>query len=179
MWLPLLVLDAMPNGTILELNILILASGVTCIIAMIGFLFLNLKDRTIYIMGVFATLGLAVMITVFIVQSEYSSITTMRIIFWIVWSVTYGLVIINEEVFLVNCLAKLVSSDIQTVSESARISMARIGALLGLSASPFLFHWFKTVSLVYITMAVTFCVVLLLRRKTLSAPKITIKATKD
>ena len=174
MWLPLLVVDVLGMG-ITELNGIVFGFG--CISAIILFVlsYKTFSDKTIFIFSLISISCLALMEAIFIYFKFHNRPSlALNVILWITWGTLFAIVVVMDEVFLVGALAKMVSSQVQTFSESIRLAMSRFGALIALLTSAMLFKWVEYVC----TGAIVFCIItfllLLWRRKTLTSPKIVI-----
>ena len=80
-----------------------------------------------------------------------------------------------EEVFLIGTLAKMVSSDIQTFSESIRAAMCNVGAIVALLTAALVYDWVITASVVYIGIVVTAIMAMIWRRNYLQNPSVVCK----
>ena len=174
MWLPLMVVDIMGMG-INELNGIVFGFGF--ISAIILFIISNktFSDSTIYSFSVISMIALALMEGIFIFFKFYYKIhLALNVVLWITWGTLFAIVVVMDEVFLVGALAKMVSSNVQTFSESCRLSMSRFGALIALLTSAILFQWLVYTCLAAVAFSVLAVALLLWRRKTLSSPKVVI-----
>lgn len=174
MWLPMLVVDVM-TWSITELNIIVLCAGLSCFISL---LFLSWKppsDNVIFILAVLSIIFLSALIGVFTFLYFYHNQFEVSIFMWVIYDIGFGIVIVMEEIFFIGCLAKMVSSRIQTYTESVRLSMSRLGALTGLLTSATLFEWMKVVGPMYIAISVILACLMIFRRKNLQRPTLIIK----
>lgn len=94
---------------------------------------------------------------------------------WAMFCVLFACQIIYEDVFLVNAIAKMVSSKYQTFADSIRLSFSRLGALSGMLSAPFLFKYLTIAGLIVIGIILSGCFILVVRRKTFQNPAIIIK----
>ncbi|XP_057289463.1 uncharacterized protein LOC130612180 [Hydractinia symbiolongicarpus] len=174
MWLPMLVVDVM-NWSITELNIIVLCGAITCFISMFYFSWRTPSDGVLFILAVLSTIFLTVLIGVLTFLYFYHSRLSINIFMWVVYDIGFGILIILEEIFFIGCLAKMVSSRIQTYAESVRLSMSRLGALTGLLTSATLFEWMKVVGPIYMAMSLLLACLIILRRKRLQRPTLLIE----
>ena len=116
----------------------------------------------------------AVLEAVYIALSIYHKNIVFDIVMWMIYVFCFSMTVIMEDLFLVLYLSKMVSSKYQTSSEGIRRSMTRLGALLALSSSPFLFRWLEAVCSIYIGIIFIMLCLLVIRRKTISNPTIII-----
>ena len=156
------------------MNAIVFGSGVACAAVLLLSILKSPSDLQIYVAALFSTLGLVLLIIVFLTLSMYHSNLLYNIVMWVIFAVSFGIVLIMDEVFLVSCLAKTVSSRIQTIAESIRLSMNRLAALLALLTASFLFEWIKVVACFYIIVCIITLTLFVLRRKVLMHPTIKI-----
>lgn len=173
MWLPIMVVDVLGMG-ITELNGIVFGFG--CISAIVLSL-LSIKgfsDKSLFKLSLFCMVSLALMELIFASMKLLHRNLYASVALWVFWGVLFAIVVVMDEVFLIGVLAKMTSSKVQTFNESLRLAMARLGALSALLTSVYLFKWLEYVSLVAVCFAVLVFFILLVRRKTLSHPKVII-----
>jgi len=112
---------------------------------------------------------------IFIYMRFRHSNVYVNIVLWALWCVIFAVVVVMDEVFLVGVMAKMTSSKVQTFTESLRLAMSRFGALLALMTSALIFEWVEYAFAAGILFCIVALVLLIVRRKTLSSPSISIK----
>ena len=173
-WLPMLVIDKM-HWIITDLNGIVFGTGSVCTLTFLIFTWKPLSDKNMFILAVISTASCAIIESIFIVLSYYNKRLFLNIIMWCIFVTAFAVLVIMEEVFLVACFAKLVSSRIQTFSESYRRSASRLGALIAFSSSALMFQWILYVGCLYIFIICILVCLLINRRKVLMNPEVIIK----
>ncbi|XP_057292132.1 uncharacterized protein LOC130614710 [Hydractinia symbiolongicarpus] len=172
-WLPLLVVDVL-KWSIVELNLIVLLTGVSCIASCIILIFKTPVDKTIYLLAIFSTISIIFSESTFMVLSYISNCLPLSITLWIIFGISYCFLIVTEEIFLVGCLAKMVSSHIQTYVDSIRLTMYRLGGLAALATSALIFDYILIVGTVHVVLVVIGITLLIYERHALRYPKIII-----
>lgn len=149
MWLPLIILDTL-KWKLFELNIVIFGTGITCVLACFFLIRFPFSSKYSYIIAVICLLCFAVMIGTLIVIVRYKSNLIVTVTNWVLFCILFGSQVVIEDVFLVACIAGMVSSRIQTFMDTVRLSASRIGALIALSTSALLYEWMAYVGCAYI-----------------------------
>ena len=117
MCLPLLVTDTM-NWTTREMNIILFSIGAVYVITFLIFTFKSFPNNSMYIINLLSVVALAIHVSIFMVLSKYNNFVSLNIVMWVIYCVSFGLIAMNAYVFLPSLLARMVTSDIQTFSES-------------------------------------------------------------
>ena len=149
MWLPLIILDTL-KWKLFELNIVIFGTGISCVLACFFLIRFPFSSKYSYIIAVICLLCFAVMIGTLIVIVRYKSNLIVTVTNWVLFCILFGSQVVIEDVFLVACIAGMVSSRIQTFMDTVRLSASRIGALIALSTSALLYEWMAYVGCAYI-----------------------------
>ena len=71
-------------------------------------------------------------------------------------------------------MAKLVSSSMQVLADSMRLSAFRLGTLVAFSTSAFAFNYLVEIGTIHIVITVSLVLLLISRRKTIQNPQIVI-----
>ena len=171
MWLPLLIIDTM-DLTIVEMNFIVLGSGSASVAFVLLVIIKKPSDRQVFVLALIAMVAYVLLNIYFITLYIYHGHIAYNIFMCVIFAVSFSVVTIAEEVFLIGCMAKLVSSRIQTISESIRLSMNRIGTVPALLTAALVFQWIYIIGCVYIVICIIFFILLILRRKILSRPSI-------
>lgn len=174
MWIPMLVMETM-NWSVTALNWIIIGVGVSCTIPCLILAFVTISDKFMYVMAMGCILSLAVMESIFIMLPRFNNNLTFDYLVWSVFCMLYALLVVMEEVFLVGCLAKMVTSSIQTFTDSIRLTMYRLGALVALMTSALVFQWIEIVACVHIVIILIGFIILYVRREGFMNPKIIIR----
>jgi len=174
MWLPLMVVDVMEMG-ITELNGIVFGFGCSSAVILCFISFKKFSDKTLYNLSIVCMVALACMEFIFIYMRFRHSNVYVNIVLWALWCVIFAVVVVMDEVFLVGVMAKMTSSKVQTFTESLRLAMSRFGALLALMTSALIFEWVEYACAAGILFCIVALVLLIVRRKTLSSPSISIK----
>lgn len=170
MWLPLLVIDTL-GWTITEMNGIVFGAGTLCALMLAVLSWKPLSEGATYYLSIFSTFGLALLSGVFICLSWKHDNVTMNICLFVLYGCSFAFVSVMEEIFMIGCMAKMVSSRIQTFSESIRLSMSRLGALTALLTSPILYEYIHIVGYVNIGLIAIAFVMFLSRAKMLKSPR--------
>ena len=158
--------------TIVEMNFVVLGSGLSSVAFVILVILKKPSDRQVFVLALTAMVAYVLLNIYFITLYVYHGHIAYNIFMCVTFVVSFPVVIIAEEVFLIGCLAKLVSSRIQTTSESIRLTMNRIGTMPALLTAALVFQWIEIIGCVYIVICVIFFILLILRRNILSRPSI-------
>ena len=173
LWVPLLVIDTM-GWSVSMLSWVFIWQGVACVVPCAVLTCVTITDRHMYFIALACVVSLCLMESVFMVLSVYNSNKVLGYVCWLLFAVLYAVLIIMEEVFLVGCLAKMVSSRIQTFADSIRLTMYRLGALIALLTSALIFQWIEIVGWVHIAVIIAGFSLMVIRRETFMNPKIII-----
>ena len=157
LWLPFLVIDTM-HWSKTGLNIIMLCAGAVCVVCMFLFTWKPPSEKVLYYLAIFSTGFLIVLILSYVILSYWNK------------SLTFNILMLAIFCFGLGCLAKMVSSDIQTFSDSVRNSIGNLGALIALSTSALIFDWVLYVGSVYVFFVCVSTILLICRRKNLSNP---------
>ena len=170
MWLPLIILDTL-KWKLFELNVVIFGTGITCVLACFFLIRFPFSSKYSFIIAVTCLLCFAVMIGTLIVIVRYKSNLIVSVTNWVLFCILFGSQVIIEDVFLVACIAAMVSSRIQTFMDTVRLSASRIGALIALSTSALLYEWMAYVGCAYIFIITLNIFAFSYRRTSLVNPK--------
>ena len=171
MWLPLLIIDKM-EWTIIELNLVVLGSGLASVGLVLIVILKKPSDQQVFLATLFAMVAYVLLLVNFITLVIRHGNQAYNVFMCLIYAVSFAIVTIMEEVFLIGCLAKLVSSRIQTLSESIRLSISWLGALPALLTAALIFEWIQIVGCVYIGICIVFFILLVLRRNILARPTV-------
>ena len=172
-WIPLLVIDNL-KWSLTAMNGIMLGSGCASGIILLMIVYKPLSDKSIFRLSVIASCALGVLELLFTTIKFYHSSMVFNVFVWVIFAVFNALALTIEEIFLIECMARMVSARIQTTVESIRLSFSRIGALLALLTSAYLLQWIEIVGSLFAGLAFLGAIMLIVRRKTLREPKIII-----
>ena len=175
MWWPLLIIDTM-HWTVVALNITTFGAATAAVGGCILIIVKTFSDKQIYYMSLCCMLGFIMMEISYIFLKNFHQVSvSVDVCLWAMFCVLFACQIIYEDVFLVNAIAKMVSSKYQTFADSIRLSFSRLGALSGMLSAPFLFKYLTIAGLIIIGIILSGCFILVVRRKTFQNPAIIIK----
>ena len=113
-----------------------------------------------------------ILMSIFLVWKFYNGSFVLNVTTSVFYCILFAMTILMEEVFLINALAQLVSTEKQSFAEGVRLACSRTGALASLLISPVLFDYLEYVCPVFITIMIVFLVLLHLNQSWYINPKV-------
>ncbi|XP_047146537.1 uncharacterized protein LOC105843764 [Hydra vulgaris] len=170
-WLPLLIIEKM-QLSILEMNITVFgSSGFSAIILLLS-MWRPFSDKKMIFLLIASLACFCIIGAGFIILTHFPNYKTLNIVLCIVYMISFGGAAIVFDVFFVNTLAKMVSSNVQTFVDSVRNSMFSAGAFLAFSCSPFMFDYVEIFGTFYDVIMVIIGIMFLVRKNQFIYPKL-------
>ena len=173
MILPILIVSIL-QWSRLAYNLIILGTGLFGILPSIFLMFVKLKDKTIYYIALPSILAYGFLQLVQMLWATKIAPRNVNIALSVIYSVLFTDIVIIRDVFVGSFLARMVSSRIQSTSDSIRLSMSRAGAIVGMSSAAYIVPNIEIIGSVLIGIVLVFGALLFARRKTMSNPCIII-----
>ena len=173
MWLPMAVTTTL-KWSMNSLNWIVLGTGVCSILPCLFLIFKKLTDRHVFWISTVCVGLLACLTSVYITLGFYNSNYTLNVVLWVIYAICFSNVMIIKDIFLGGFLAKMFNSKVQALGDSLRLSSQRVGAITALLLSPLLYDYMRYLGFVYIGIVIVLVICMVLRRDTLSNPKVII-----
>lgn len=177
MVIPIIVIDIL-NWSMIELNIITMGTGLASIIPCLVLLVRKFSDAHVFYASVFSVFVYAIIQFIQILLTIYSSDATINVVLVVIYCLLFANVMIIKDVFLGCFLAQMVSSIHQSLTDSIRQFVSRIGAVTAVMVAPFALEKVEIIGWIYIFVILLFTVLLMLRRKTLKSPNVIIHGLK-
>lgn len=173
MWVPMAVLTTL-HWSMFSLNAIVLGTGIFSIIPCLVLIFKKFSDRQMFWISTICVGFLACITCIYITLAFYKTTPVINIVLWALYDLLFSNIMIIKDIFLSGFLAKMLSSNIQSMGDSLRLSSQRLGAIAALLLSPTLYAYMKVVGFIYIGIVLILVCLMISRRKTLSNPKVVI-----
>ena len=157
-----------------EINLLNFGYGICSICFFIVLTLANPRPKSVLYLTKFTMFEGMLLMSIFLVWKFYPRSFALNVITSVFYCGLFSMTLLMEEVFLVNTLAQLVSTEKQSFAESVRLACSRVGALLSLLLSPLLFEYLEFVCPVNIVILIVLLVWLHSNQDTYINPKIII-----
>ena len=177
MCIPILVIDIL-KWSVMALNIITLSSGVASILPCFILMVKKFSDHHVFYASVLSVFAYALIQLIQIMLSVYNTNFTINIILTTFYCLLFANVMVIKDVFLGSFLAKMVSSIHQSLTDSVRVFISRLGAITAVMVAPFALEKIEIIGWIYICIILTYVFLMLLRRNTLKCPNVIIKGLK-
>lgn len=173
-WQPMAFVQFIGWGNF-QINLVSFGYGICSIIFYTVLTLVSPGERGVLSLTKFTMVENMFLMAIFLVWKYFgNSSFVLNVCISVLYCLLFSMTIIMEEVFLINSLAQLVSTDKQSFAEGVRLSCSRVGALASLLASPFLFQYLEYVCPVLIVIMNVFLLILHFNQKWYINPKIII-----
>ena len=158
----------------LQINMVNFGFGICSIIFFTVLSLLAPNQKNLLYLAKFTFIETMLLVSIFLVWKYYHVSYVLNIVTSVCFCILFSMVILMEEVFFVNTLAQLVSTNKQSFAEGIRLAFSRFGALLSLLVSPMLFGYLEFVCPVIILILIVFLIWLHFNQESYINPKIII-----
>ena len=173
LWIPVIVVDTL-GWPINALNAIVTASGVSCLGPCIFLMYRKFTDTQLYHIGIVCLIMYAVIQLIFFAMSLYRSNFALLVVYWALYCLCISAATIVKDVIICSFLAKMVSSSIQSVMDSIRLSVTNMGAVIAMVSAPFALEKLQYVSIVNFFIILLIVAMVVVRKKTLTNPQVII-----
>ena len=166
---PLIMVEVHKWG-MLEINAVMFGSGMaSCAIMVV----LVKKPPSVHYnvaigMAGFATMAFMELLYIIVIKFHYN--LPVVVAAWSLYALSFGIIALVEEIFLVSAMALFVPSNVQSFAESLRQTMSRIGTVTALMTSGWLFHHQVLVCYVLVAVMIVMIAITIARRRQLRNP---------
>ena len=157
-----------------QINLVNFGYGICSILFFIILTFVSPSQMGVLYLTKVTMLENMVLLSIFLVWKFYNESFALNVGMSVLYSFFFAMTILMEDVFLINALAQLVSTEKQSFAEGIRLACSRTGALTALLVSPSLFEYLEYVCPVFITIIVIFLFIFHFNQNWYINPKIII-----
>ena len=154
-WQPIAFVQFIGWGNF-EINLVNFGYGICSIIFFIILYFVSPSQMGVLYLTKVTMVENMALVSIFMVWKLYNASFELNVGMSVLYCFFFAMTILMEEVFLINALAQLVSTDKQSFAEGVRLSCSRTGALTSLLISPVLFEYLEYVCPVFVTIMIIF-----------------------
>lgn len=171
LWLPMIIVDVL-KWSLLEVDVINFSRAVIALLILAYFLYKKISQQQLYyffVCSMFAnTFGLVILYIITFYHGNLILIVTL----WCISCFFTAIKGIAPLTFLPSCLAPMVPSMIQTNAENMRLAFSRIGSLIALLTSVYLFRVLKIFVIFHSAILTVELIMVLMRRKSLMMPNL-------
>lgn len=172
-WQPMAFVQFIGWGNF-QINLVNFGYGICSILFFIILTFVSPSQMGVLYLTKVTMLENMVLLSIFLVWKFYNESFALNVGMSVLYSFFFAMTILMEDVFLINALAQLVSTEKQSFAEGIRLACSRTGALTALLVSPSLFEYLEYVCPVFITIIVIFLFIFHFNQNWYINPKIII-----
>ena len=171
LWLPMIIVD-MLKWSLLEVDVINFSRAVIALLILAYFLYKKISQQQLYyffVISMFAnTFGLIIL---YIITSYHGNLLII-VTLWCISCFFTAIKGVAPLTFLPSCLAPMVPSTLQTNAENTRLAFSRLGSLIALLTSVYLFRVLKIFVIFHSAILILELIMVLIRRKSLMKPNL-------
>ena len=171
LWLPMIIVDVL-KWSLLEVDVVNFSRAVIALLILIYFLYKKVSRQQLYyffVCSMFAnTFGLIILYII----TFYHGNLILIVALWCISCFFTAIKGVAPLTFLPSCLAPMVPSTIQTSAENMRLAFSRLGSLIALLTSVYLFRVLKIFVIFHSAVLILELIMVLIRRKSLMKPNL-------
>ena len=173
MCLPMLIISTL-QWSLTAYNVIMLGTALFSILPCIYLMFWSLSDKTIYYIALPSVFAYALLQFIQMIWAMKVGSQNLNIFLSVVYSILFTDIVLIRDIFIGSFLARMVSSRVQSTTDSIRIAVSRIGAIAAMSTAAHALPKMEIVGTMLIFVVFVFGVMVFVRRKSLMKPSIII-----